>query len=170
MLIEPRDKGCHSETGTEEQLGERRHHVASGRAESACLPQFQPSYLAFCSLFNLFSALKKRFLPVLALPCCGNYRHQLLSRQWLFWSANKPPRRSPTAQVRSIVGVSSTCQSTATGECSSLMSTMAMASHSRRVSLLSCCLRGEVEKLRSKGSRRATKRRMKSREEHKHPL
>jgi hypothetical protein len=67
---------------------------------------------------------------------------QSFDRQWHFWSVNKPPRRPPTLQVRSIVGIYSIYRSMAAGEYSSLMSIMAMASHGRRVSLLSCCLRG----------------------------
>ncbi len=64
------------------------------------------------------------------------------SRQWYFWRVNMSPRRMPTVQVSSIVGISGIYPRTASGEGSSLMLIMAMASHGRRVSLLSCCLRG----------------------------
>ena len=80
------------------------------------------------------------------------------ARQWCFWRVNARGRRAPTAQVGFFVlGISVLCQCTAFDIPTPLMSMMAMASQGRRVSLLSCCLGGEVEKLRSKGSRRATK-------------
>jgi hypothetical protein len=63
----------------------------------------------------------------------------------------------PMAQVGFFVGVYSLYQCTAFEEATRLMSTMAMAGHGRRVSLLSCCLRGEVEKLRSTKFSRAAK-------------
>jgi hypothetical protein len=71
----------------------------------------------------------------------------------------------PMVQVGFFVGSCSLCQCTAFEEATRLMSMMAMAGHGRRVSLLSCCLRGEVEKVLEN-----SKRRMKSREEHKNPV
>jgi hypothetical protein len=67
------------------------------------------------------------------------------------------PPRMPMAQVGFFVGTCSLCQCAAFEEATRLMSTMAMAGHGRRVSLLSCCLRGEVEKLRSTKFSRAAK-------------
>jgi hypothetical protein len=72
------------------------------------------------------------------LPTIQSFR-----QQWHLWSVNQPPCRLPTVQVSSIVGISSIYLWTASGEGSSLMLIMAMASHGQRVSLLSCCLRGE---------------------------
>ncbi len=80
------------------------------------------------------------------------------------------PRRTPREQVGFFVGVSSIDQCMVCSEGTSLMSMMAMAGHGRRVSLLSCCLRGEVEKLRSTKFSNSSKRRIKSREEHKNPV
>jgi hypothetical protein len=67
------------------------------------------------------------------------------------------PPRMPMVQVSFFVGIYSLYQCTAFEEATRLMSIMAMAGHGRRVSLLSCCLRGEVEKLRSTKFSRATK-------------
>jgi hypothetical protein len=54
------------------------------------------------------------------------------------------PRRMPTAQVSSFIGIFSTYLCMAFDVATRLMSIMAMASHVRKVfSLLSCCLCGE---------------------------
>jgi hypothetical protein len=73
---------------------------------------------------------------------CKNGVAQSFDRQWHLWSVNQPPRCLPMVQDSSIVGISSIYPWTASSEGSSLMLIMAMASHGRRVSLLSCCLRG----------------------------
>ncbi len=64
-------------------------------------------------------------------------------RQWQFWRVNMSPPRMPMVQVSFFVGIYSLYQCTAFEEATRLMSIMAMAGHGRRVSLLSCCLRGE---------------------------
>jgi hypothetical protein len=63
----------------------------------------------------------------------------------------------PMVQDGFFVGISSIYQCVAFEDPAALMSKMTMGGHGRRVSLLSCCLRGEVEKLRSTKFSRAAK-------------